>query len=197
MSQKTILIGLLVMGWLMHSQMSNAWVDYDRTVTVRKIPKQTDPNKAPFNFKDFTIVPMAAFDIEARVLSRKKYFFGTEAKLSPVDFAMGWGPMSNYEVLKDLRITQSNRWYFYRYKEAPIMPAEIVRNSANMHMIPADRDVKRKLLGVRRGKIVRIKGYLVNVRGPNGWHWNSSLTRKDSGDGSCEVIWVEDVEVVS
>lgn len=197
MNQRTILISLLIMGWLLHSQLSNAWVNYDRSVVVRKLPNQSESHKKSFNFKEFTIVPKASFDIEARVLSRKNYHFGTEAKLSPVDFAMGWGPMSNYEVLKDLRISQHNRWYFYRYKEAPILPSEIVRNSANMHMIPADDRVKRKLAKVRRGKIVRIKGYLVNVRGAKGWHWNTSLTRRDSGNGSCEVIWVEDVEIVS
>ncbi|MCB9720236.1 MAG: hypothetical protein H6756_05115 [Candidatus Omnitrophica bacterium] len=197
MKPRTLLIGVLLLSWLLHSQMSNAWVDYDRSVTVHTPPKQGQIDKAPFNFGEFTIVPRASFDIEARVLSRKAYLFGTESKLSPVDFAMGWGPMSNYHVLKDLRISQNNRWYFYRYREAPIMPSEIIRNSANMHMIPADKYVKKKLMDVRRGRIVRIKGYLVNVRGPNGWHWNSSMTRTDNGNGSCEIIFVEDIEIQS
>ncbi|MBZ0165827.1 MAG: hypothetical protein K8I00_03400 [Candidatus Omnitrophica bacterium] len=197
MNNKTILIAILVMGWMLHSQWSNAWVDYDRSVVINQIPDQLEPSKAPFTVKEFTITPMAEFDIKARVLSRKNYFLGTEAKLSPVDFALGWGPMSNYHVLKDLKISQRHRWYFYRYKEAPIMPAEIVRHSANMHLLPADKDVRRKLKGVRRGAVVRIKGYLVNVRKADGWHWNTSLSRRDSGSGACEIIWVEDIEIVS
>ena len=38
-------------------------------------------------------------------------------------------------------------------------------------------------------------GYLVDVRGPGGFIWNTSLTRDDTGDGACEIVWVETLEV--
>jgi hypothetical protein len=48
---------------------------------------------------------------------------------------------------------------------------------------------------LRPGQIVTIGGYLVDVRGPNGFTWNTSLTRGDTGNGACEIVWVESLSV--
>ncbi len=63
-----------------------------------------------------------------------------------------------------------------------------------MHLIPATSDIEDQLEDVRAGHIVRLRGLLVNVSGPNGWTWNTSLTREDSGAGACELFYVESVE---
>jgi hypothetical protein len=113
-----------------------------------------------------------------------------------MDFALGWGPMSDNTVTKQLNISQDNRWYHYSWKDAPLIdPAIIVRNSANTHVVPADNNIKSSLFKVRRGEIVLLKGYLINVKHPDGGSWRSSLTREDSGANSCELMWVADVAV--
>jgi hypothetical protein len=60
-------------------------------------------------------------------------------------------------------------------------------------MIPSNDDVERDLLRVRPGEVVRIDGYLVVATKENGSVWRSSLTRKDAGDGACELIWIENI----
>lgn len=135
--------------------------------------------------------PLAGFSVEARVLSREDYRRGREADFSPLDLALGWGRMTEDAVLSQLDISQGGRWYRYRWKDAPpIPPAEIVRSSANMHMIPADDAVARALDRIERGQRVRIDGWLVEVNADNGWRWRSSLTREDSGGGACELVYV-------
>ena len=62
------------------------------------------------------------------------------------------------------------------------------------HMIPAHAAVARKLNQVRPGHIVRLRGYLVAVSADDGWQWRSSLSRTDTGNGACELMWVESVE---
>ena len=47
---------------------------------------------------------------------------------------------------------------------------------------------------LRRGEFVAMRGYLVNVGGPDGFYWNTSLRRDDTGNGACEVFYVESVE---
>mgnify|MGYP001203996934 FL=1 len=64
-----------------------------------------------------------------------------------------------------------------------------------MHLVPADARVKRQLLKARRGQIVALRGKLIRIEGPDGFRWTSSTTRSDSGDGSCEVVWVEDARL--
>ena len=99
--------------------------------------------------------------------------------------------MGDEAVLDRLDISQSSRWYHYRWHgDPPIPPGEIVQSSANMHMIPSDRTVASALRDVRPGQRVRIEGWLVQVDANDGWHWRSSLTREDTGDGACEVVYV-------
>lgn len=145
----------------------------------------------PFRLAAADLQPLAGFSIDARVLSRKDYSLGREAELSPTDLALGWGRMREDAVLQQLDISQSSRWYRYRWDgHPPLTPAEIGLSSANMHMIPADATVAKTLRGVRKGETVRINGWLVEARSPDGWRWRSSTSREDTGGGACEVVYV-------
>ena len=157
------------------------------------MPLQSEiPSTMPrLSMEGATLQPLAGFSIEARVLGREDYRMGREADFSPTDLALGWRRMREDEVLSRLDITQSGRWYRYRWQgQPPLPPQEIVRSSANMHMIPANAEVARTLRGVRRDDRVRIDGWLVQVDAPDGWRWRSSTTRDDTGAGACELVYV-------
>jgi hypothetical protein len=99
-------------------------------------------------------------------------------------------------VLQHIDISQSGRFYYWHVQEFPIPRREIETSSANMHMIPADADVKNQLEQVRAGEVVHLEGFLVDASRPGGWHWNTSMSRDDTGAGACELIYVERVDVV-
>jgi hypothetical protein len=156
-------------------------------------PRQTPvpDGLRPFAMGASKLVPLAGFSLGARVLSRRDYRHGREADWSPTDLALGWDGMARDEVLARLDIDQSGRWYHYRWRDdPPLPPAEIVRSSANMHMIPASAEVARALARVRTGQRVRIDGWLVEVQADDGWRWRSSTSREDSGGGACELVYV-------
>lgn len=143
-----------------------------------------------FKVGDYTLTALASFSGRAVVLSRHRYTLDRESALAPVDLALGWGPMSTAAALNGLSISQSGRWYEYRWSsQPPIPPGDIAANSANMHFIPASRTVKDQLLRVRRHEVVEFDGFLVHVVAPDGWQWRSSLTRADTGGGACEVVY--------
>ena len=150
---------------------------------------------ASFNFKNYTITSLEDFMIEARVLSKEKYGFDKGAELSPVDLVLGWGRMSDEKVLDDIDISQSGRWYRWQTDNFSIPKRDIETHSANMHMIPANEDVENELKRIRKGEIVKIVGSLVRVDGKDGYRWVSSLTRKDTGAGACEVVFVKSIEI--
>ncbi len=156
-------------------------------------PLQTDvpAGLMPIALQAATLTPLAGFSVQARVLSREDYHLGREADLSPTDLALGWGRMQDSAVLDRLDIEQGARWYSYRWRDEPPIPvAEIATSSANMHMIPADHAVARALSRIRRGDQVRVDGWLVRADASDGWHWQSSLTRNDTGNGACELVYV-------
>jgi hypothetical protein len=166
-------------------------------VIARADPIQRNLNNARvFKHDGYTFTPLANFALEARVLSRKKYSLGREAELSPVDLALGWGPMSDNRVLEKIDISQGNRFYYWRVEQFPIPQQEIIQHSSNMHMIPANEQVAKQLAEVRKGNVVAITGQLVKINADDGWHWQSSLSRTDTGNGACELVWVKEVSVL-
>jgi hypothetical protein len=161
-------------------------------------PKQAEPGKvAPWQRFGYTIQPLAAYDVVARVLSTSHYRLGREAELSPVDLALGWGPMADAGVRHKLSVSQGNRWYTYTWSGSPPLDPSVIRTcSANTHIIPGSADVDELVRGMASGDRVRLRGYLVHVGAADGWRWRSSLSRNDTGGGACELMWVTSVEVL-
>jgi len=167
-------------------------------VLAAKVPAQKAvAREAPVFQKDgFRIAAVAEFSMQARVIRAKSYCCDGPDRLAPIDVVFGWGRMSDETVLKRLDISQSGRFYFWRYEGAPPIPRrEIETFSANMHLIPATKAIEKQLAKLRPGNIVTLKGYLVEVAGEGGFVWRSSLTREDTGNGACELIWVDELDV--
>jgi len=187
---------LLPLAWGVWNHWHGRPVVHDPGMLVSTQPVQTALDTAVTRLArpGYRITPLESFSLDARVLATERYRFDRGADLSPVDWVLGWGPMSDQAVLDRIDISQSGRFYSWHVKEFPIPRREIETHSANMHMIPASSQVEHQLLGIRPGQIVTLAGYLVEVRATDGWRWRSSLTRDDTGSGACELIWVEKVE---
>jgi hypothetical protein len=159
-------------------------------------PIQVNMPPSTFQFDEYLVTRRARVELRALVLSKEGYRLRREADLSPIDLALGWGPMSDQAVLDRIKITQSGRWYQTRYEyPAPIPDHQIISNSSNMHMIPAAKSVARQLKELREGDLVNLSGYLVDVDHESGWAWRTSLSRSDTGAGACEIVFVESVIV--
>ncbi len=165
-------------------------------------PRQTEldsPRELPAP-EGFTITATDDYEVEALVLSRERYYYDRGAQLAPVDFALAWGPVADPAVYTRIKWSQADRWYRFhmRYDEVRISPWEVRNHSANTHIIPNPEDpgLRSLLLGVRPGHAVRLKGFLVRVRGEGGYSWNSSRSRTDAGEGSCELLYVTECELL-
>lgn len=171
-------IGLLWLGWVMLKPASSLPLEHP----------QADGSQ---QLEGYRITPLQPFSLTARVLSREDYRFDAGAKLSPTDLVLGWGAMADPQILARIKVTQGNRWYHWQAAEFPIPRREIETHSANMHMIPASRQVASALADVRAGERIALSGQLVRVDGDEGFRWVSSMTREDTGPGACELVWLE------
>ena len=183
------LLVLAVQGWRDWSQRE---IVHEPGLLVADNPIQSDLTAGEtFVVDGFLLTRRAGFKLRARVLSREDYWLGEQSDLSPLDLALGWGVMSDQAVLDRITISQSSRWYFTRYDyPAPISDQEIINHSSNMHIIPADKRIRRKMKEVRRGDVVMLKGYLVDVDASSGFYWRTSMRRDDTGNGSCEIFYL-------
>jgi hypothetical protein len=173
-------------------------ISHPSGVLVTAAPRQQIVSaEETFQMAGYRLKKRAIFDLKSRVLSKESYWLGNESDLSPVDLALGWRSMSDQAVLDRIKITQGGRWYFTHYKfPQPITDREIISNSSNMHIIPANSWVQGKLKKLRRGSVVHLKGFLVDVNNDAGFNWRTSLRRDDTGNGSCEIFYVEEIFIL-
>lgn len=186
-----LLVFILLIGYGAYQHFAERPIITTPGAMTQQVPVQTNTNQPAFSHRDYTITPLADFSIEARVLAKETYHFDRGARLSPIDLALGWGPMSDSAVLSQIRITQSNRFYYWRVEQFPIPREAIEMHSANMHMIPADSAIEAQLGDLHVGQLVKIEGYLVQANAKDGFTWKSSMTRNDTGAGACELVFVK------
>lgn len=158
-------------------------------------PDQQATERQAFQHGPYQIQPLASYRIKARVLGSESYRFDAGADLAPLDLALGWGPMSDSLVLDQVEIRQSGRFFYGQAEQFPIPRRELERHSANVHLVPANEKLAKRLKSVRVGQIISLTGLLIEARRDSGWTWRSSLTRDDVGDGACELFWVEDIQL--
>lgn len=156
-------------------------------------PIQITNSREPIFIKNYTLYPKADFSIKAVVLSTKSYSWDKESDLSPVDFVLAWGKMSDPNIYTQLDISQRGRWFYWKTENMPIPQREIETSCANMHMIPSSQLIKDKLGRVSKKDKIYLEGYLVYITAEK-YRWNSSLTRNDTGNGACEIIYVTKID---
>jgi hypothetical protein len=173
-------------------------IEYAPGVLIPSEPEQTITFDPPLTSGDYQLIPLAHFALDARVLHRKIYRWDRVASLVPVDLALGWGPMSDQRVLDQVSITQSMRFYWFAYRLPPPIPKEeIISHSTNVHVIPATAAIESQCKSLRTGELVHLSGDLVEATAPGRAPWRSSLSRTDTGNGACELMWVNELSILS
>lgn len=193
-----LLLAICVLGglWHLHTRPPSAIARAPGVLAPDPPVQQTLQAPATITRGEFTLTPLASFAVEARLLSRLAYSDEGSA-LAPLDFALGWGRMSDTAVIEQLDVSQGSRFFTYRWEQQPPIPQqEIVVSATNVHLIPADAAVEAALKRLRVGQVIELKGVLVEARREDGWYWRSSLSRGDSGNGACELLLVHEARAV-
>jgi len=135
----------------------------------------------------------ATYSIDAQLVSKKRYLHGFMNELAPYDFALVWGDMPLY--LKQMKFRQTSRFCLFNMKKnATVTPQYVQNHMSNNHLIPASKNIKKAMKIARKGDLIRIEGHLVDVEASRNGRmiaaWGSSVSREDTGNGACELIYV-------
>ena len=166
---------------------------------VQAPAEDLQPLRLTLDGTEYVLTPRARYVLRGVVVGCERYRAGWQAALAPYDVAMAWGPLAQNATFRRLTWSQENRWYFWRYRGDFGHDNEFVyRHSANTHVIPANERVARAIRALEFGAGAELAGILVDVgaeRGGTRYWWNTSLSRGDSGDGSCEVLYLARIKV--
>ncbi len=164
-----------------------------------KEPVQEEPVREPFaetrGRRTYRISPRAAYDVAARVGATERYWWGAPGSLLPWDFVLTWGAVTKDPGWSRISFSQSGRFYQWSTHDSSLDLGYVSSHTANTHLLPGSSRVASALARVRRGDVVRLEGDLVDIEGPGGFAWRTSLTRTDTGAGACETLYVHAITI--
>ena len=143
--------------------------------------------------KDIQLSLLAEYTVHGIVKGHKRYSDDL-SPLSRYDVALAWGDLNKEEIDKSIRYSQNGRWYtFLAEADSQVDSQYISNHSSNIHLIHKDSTILDKISKIGKNDYIRLKGYLVNVHFENS-PWETSLSRADTGNGACEIMYVTSVE---
>ena len=145
--------------------------------------------------RSFRLIPQASYDVAARVASTERYRAGLSSDLLPWDFVLTWGAATREPAWSQVSYVQTGCFYNWSTHDLALDLAYVSSHTANTHLIAATGSIASVLGLVHRGDVVRLEGDLVDVDGPDGFVWKTSLTRTDTGPGACETLYVRAITI--
>ena len=178
-------------------------MDFDQIDTSHDPVQQSSPSSDPILIETkeghFTLTPVAEYRLSGMVVSKETYSDDWNAKVSPIDLAIVWGNLTEPEYDRYMTYDQDSRWYSYNYKpNSPFDHSYVISHSSNNHIIPGNKNIEMAVRTVKKKDKIVLEGFLVNLKGIYEGRtvvWNTSLTRADTGDGSCELFYVTKVRI--
>lgn len=160
-------------------------------------PRQSETERAAFGVGSWRITPRAEYEVTGVVVSTHRYWFDATASLSRWDVGLAWGRSARADVLGELRFTHHTRFLHWRSSHDLAVSFDVLETEiANVHTIASTPAIRREIGRLRPGQLARLRGALVDADSDEGHTWRTSLTRTDRGNGACEILWVESVEVL-
>ena len=176
-------------------------------------PQQVKINEAPvISFeKDgyrYNLTPLFEYRISSLLVSKINYKMFSIYKyesIFPVDLCLIWGSNLSRGLHQDsaLSFKQDCRWCWVNWRRNIGFN---MNEFSNNHLLINDARIERIVHSLLPSDQITIRGKLVNVNAqligkgddysPAQLKWNTSVRRTDTGAGACEVIYVEDVEII-
>jgi hypothetical protein len=174
-----------------------------------------DPVQRPRNMAEFVaraggveyrVAPRYTYDLYGLVVSRHDASSWWDYvhrewndNLNVVDLCVVWGENIRRDAYRAVSYSHDQWTCWYRTRSAEAFAAFDTRAISNSHLITDDAAIAEALRAARVGDQIRVRGYLADYSGPSGpsgLQRVSSTVRDDTGNGACEVVYVEDFAIL-
>jgi hypothetical protein len=169
-------------------------------------PRQTPTLRQPLSFayreRTYEVDPVADYEIWGLVVSHNDIYsigdiYHDESSVDTKNLCMIWGGNLESNAFHQVKYESGS---FTCYFSHPFGVEFLGDQLSNNHLISDQERVRRIIGEVRIGDQVHIRGMLVNYgeAGIDRRFWRkTSTTRSDSGNKACEIVFVEDIDVLA
>lgn len=168
-------------------------------------PVDTSPFTTVYNEESFKIIPKYEYEIFGLVVSYRVHDSEhgqmlhalSKDHLNIADFCVVWGDSANADILREFDFSSAQFTCRYSTKSNQAWQSFNHDQLSNNHLLATDDDIRDTISDIKIGDQIKIKGWLSHYIGPMGYERGTSTTRTDTGNGACETIYVNDIEILS
>ena len=176
---------------------------------VREPPSQSKLTGAqPIRFEQaghaIQLTPRARYRITGYVAETSRKLLDEWKFLMPLDVGLIWGAFAEPRYLEHMSFHLSKRYFSFKYAPGPggqPLPLQHEKFFTNSHLIASSDNVRARFDEVKIGDLITLHGQLVDVEIRDAetdavqLSSRTSLSRSDTGNGACEQVWVEKIEI--
>ena len=190
--------------WITHRLPSS----YEIREDLRKEPEQelitrSSPFQRFINGHTYRIEPKAQYRIRGLVVegqdsSSWKNITHLQAGdfLNTHDLCVVWGKNAISPYLNDWKFSHGDWTCYVETSSRVAWESFKMEQISNNHILPASSEVLDVIRSARIGDQIEMSGQLVNYTTDGGPSRNSSLVRTDTGNGACEILYVESAQIL-
>jgi hypothetical protein len=168
----------------------------------RQRPLQKRPFTVPYAGVEYRVEPLYDYELYGLVVSYRQHdgedsmHHWSNDHLNVADVCVVWSDTAFSPMLRKLDFWNGVFTCNVQTRDSVAWSRFKMNQLANNHLISADPFIRDRVADVRIGDQIRIKGSLARYGAVGGGLRGTSTTRDDTGDGACETILVDELEVV-
>lgn len=165
-------------------------------------PVARPPLSLSYSGVGYRVEPLYEYELHGLVVSFRQHdgesfmHRWSNDHLNMADVCVIWGGSAQSEHLGKLKFWNGIFTCNVQTRDSAAWESFDIYELANNHLISADPYIRDRVAEVRIGDQIRVKGWLARYGAEGGGLRGTSTTRRDTGDGACETILVEEFTIV-
>ncbi len=155
-----------------------------------------------FNNVKYRVEPEFAYELVGMIVSYRHHDSNSrmhrlaDDHLNMLDVCVVWGNNTQGAQLQKLDFWNGIFTCNVQTRDQDAWDSFDMYQLSNNHLISDDDAIRDQVRDIHIGDQIRVRGYLANYTNPQGGTRGTSTTRKDTGDGACETLYVERFEIL-
>lgn len=181
--------------------------DKDLLDQIFRDPYQRMVSESSFDFNYrksvYTVKPVADYQLWGLVISHNNInafsdIYHTKDSVDIKDICVLWGENLNQVVFNNFQFWSEPWTCWAQTKSDEAMSRFNMDQLSNNHLLSDNPKIRKKILEAKIGDQIYLSGKLINYypKGMPDISRNSSTVRDDTGNGACEVIFVDDFQIL-
>lgn len=198
-----LIVAFVTAGWSWYQKRQIPPLGNNVVSSLQREPVQDNTARRPFSFEymgtAYDVQPVASYDLRGLIVTHNDInafwdIYHDESSVDTRDICVVWGENVIRNDIRRAKFWSTSWTCWFEYPPGVRLNGHQLSNN---HLITDDVSLRKRISRLRVGDQVRVQGMLVNYRPVGEQYWRqSSLVRTDSGANACEVVFVEQLDVL-